>query len=183
MKKIVNLVTSAVLATFAFSSCTVKDDLTDTGAGGGGSAGTLVQVNLTSSDPNSNYRRVTVQINAVQVNPTDDVNTGWIGLSANAGMYDLVSLLNSQTTLASGKVNASAIKQIRLILGSDNSIDIGNLSHPLIVPAGTDARVTLNKPLGTDATAISIDFAINASIHAQADGSYTLVPVLSVRSF
>jgi hypothetical protein len=186
MKKIVKLLASALIAGLAFSSCTVKDDIENTGSGGssggGGTTGTLVQVSLTSSDPNINYRRVTVQILSVLVNPTDDPATGWVGLGTTAGMYDLVSLLNGQTLLASGRVNASAIKQIRLVLGSDNSVDIGNLSYPLSIPAGTDARVTLNKDLGASTANLLIDFAINASIHQQADGTYTLTPVLSIRT-
>jgi hypothetical protein len=197
MKKIVQILMALLFAGIAFSSCTVKDDLTNTGvggnnggnnggggnSGGGGSTNSSFQVNLSSSNPNINYRRVTVQILSVMVNTTDDVNNGWVSLITKSGMYDLMQVLNSPITIASGVVTGSAIKQIRLVFGSDNSVDIGNASHFLTIPAGTDPRVTLNQDISTASANATVNFDIDASIHLQADGNYTMTPVLTIRTF
>src|ERR1700752_2738707 len=122
MKKIVKIMASFFIAGAAFSSCTVKDDLTNTGSGtggasggGGGTTGNPVQIRLGANNPSINYTRATVQIQSVSVNATDDGNSGWVALSTNAGMYDLMQYLNSTLLLASGRVQANTVKQIKIV--------------------------------------------------------------------
>ena len=178
MKKIVNWIPAfTLLAALAFSSCTVKDD---TGSNNGSSR---FQVFLT--DNPANFTKVNVHIRAVMVNLTDNATDGWITLPTNGGIYDLLNYQNGKDTLlAQGTIPAETVKQIRLVLGTDNTVDIADLTYPLTIPPDATAglKIGLNKEIRMPVESVTIDFDAAASVHDEGNGFYTLRPVLSIRT-
>ena len=176
MKNTLTTIASCLVLVATFSACSVKDDLGD------GGATSSFEVKLT--DNPAAFSKVYVDIRSVMVNLTDDAVNGWTTLSTNAGVYDLLTLQNGKDTLlAKGTLAAQTVKQIRFVLGTDNSVEIGSLTYPLTIPSGAESglKINLNKELRSALESVTIDFDAAASVHDEGNGSYTLRPVLSVR--
>ena len=175
MKRIVKIIAASMMLAATFSACTVKDDL--------GNTSTTSSFSVKMTDAPAAFAKVNVDIRTVMVNLTDDAFSGWVTLNTNAGVYDLLTLQNGKDTLlAKGTLTGQTIKQIQFVLGTNNSVDVGNLTYPLAIPVSSDGglRLSLNKDLSSPVEAVTIDFDANASVHLEADGSYTLRPVLTV---
>jgi len=169
------MIAASLMLAATFSACTVKDDL-------GNSPSSSFEVKLTD-DPAA-FAKVNIDFRAVLVNLTDDASSGWVTLSTNAGVYDLLTLQNGKDTLlAKGTLSGLTVKQIQFVLGTNNTVEVGNSTFPLNIPGDATAglKVNLNKDLVSAVETVTIDFDANASIHMEANGSYTLRPVLSVQ--
>ena len=165
------------LLAITFSACTVKDDLGNT------STTSSFEVKLT--DNPAAFGKVNIDIKTVMVNLTDDSFNNWVTLNTNAGVYDLLLFQNGKDTLlAKGTVTGQTVKQIQLVLGTNNTVDVGGITYPLTIPidATSGLKVNLSKALLSTVETVTIDFDANASIHMEADGSYTLRPVLTVQT-
>src|SRR4051812_4291049 len=89
---------------------------------------THLKINLTDNPYNAT--EVNVDIREVRVNFHDDDN-GWVDISTNPGVYNLLDLQNGvDTLLAQGTVPTGTLKQVRFVLGDDNSIKIDNNLYP-----------------------------------------------------
>ena len=153
-----------ITGAFAFSSCKKNDS-------------TFLQVNLT--DAPASYDEVNVDIKEVQVNLSDD-STGWVTLSTNAKVYDLLTLQNNvQAVLATGTVPTGMVKKIRFVLGTNNTIVENTVSHPLTVPSGSESglKIDINKKLSSSFENLLIDFDAALSVTNE-HGEYKLRPVL-----
>ena len=176
MQKTIKIIAAASMLAAIFSACTVKDDL--------GSTGTTSSFEVKLTDDPAAFTRVNIEIRSVLVNLTDDISNNWITLNTNAGVYDLLTLQNGKDTLlAKGTLSGQTVKQIQFILGTNNTVDVGNLTYPLTIPLGADKglHINLNKDLVSKVETVLIDFDANASIQLEPNGSYTLRPVLTVR--
>ena len=86
-----------------------------------------LQVRLT--DAPVAYDKVNVDIREVRVNFKDD-STGWVPLATNAKIYNLLGLQNGvDTLLATGTVQKGTLKEIRLILGPNNTVVVGGVTY------------------------------------------------------
>src|SRR5689334_24682674 len=84
-----------------------------------GSSGTNLKVKLT--DAPAAYDEVNVDIQEVKIKMDED--TGWISLATTAGVYNLLDYQNGLDTLiAQTFVTGSTVKEVRLVLGTDNTI-------------------------------------------------------------
>lgn len=139
-----------------------------------------LQVRLT--DAPAAYDKVNVDIKEVRVNFRDD-STGWISLNTNAGVYNLLALQNGvDTLLATGTVQAGIVKEIRLILGTDNTIVVSGISYPLTIPSGSESglKIKVGKKLNASLDSIVVDFDAALSVKEEA-GGYKLRPVLRIK--
>ncbi|MBM3414891.1 MAG: DUF4382 domain-containing protein [Bacteroidetes bacterium] len=103
-------------------------------SGSGEEKPTTLKIHMTDNPINA--EEVNVDLLQVRVNFRND-STGWVDLNTNAGIYDLLGLQNGVDTLiASGPIPSNAVKEIRLVLGPNNSIKISGVMHPLMVPSG-----------------------------------------------
>lgn len=142
---------------------------------------TQLRVRLT--DNPFNAEEVNVDIEQVRVNLRDD-STSWQNLDTYAGVYNLLDLQNGVDTLiASGVVLTGTVKEIRFILGDDNSIKIDGQSYPLTIPSGSESglKIKVNKTLQAGLDSLLIDFDAALSIHQDGNGNYMLKPVLKVK--
>lgn len=152
---------------FLLNSCDKKNET---------ASGSFYKVRMT--DATAPYSAVNVDIRSVQVIGTNGTAT----LSTNAGVYNVLQFSNGMDTLiASGNINVGTVTQVKLILGSNNSVELNGVTTALHIATGDDAGLTLNvnQTMQTGATAsLLIDFDANQSVTAQAGGTFQFRPVL-----
>ncbi|MCW3086629.1 MAG: hypothetical protein JWQ78_15 [Sediminibacterium sp.] len=176
MKKILTFL--AVSGTIYFAACSKND----TGSGAAGNA----TINVHLVDGPGAFDRVYIDIQDVQVKATTDTSsTGWTSLNiARKGVYNLLSFKNGlDTVLGTLSLPAGNISQLRLVLGSNNSVVVNGLSYPLQTPSAQQSGLKL--AINTSVAAgISyhywIDFDAARSIVQTGNSSYILKPVIKV---
>jgi hypothetical protein len=140
-----------------------------------------LEVRLT--DAPAEYQEVNIDIQGVEVNANDgNQASGWQTLDIKKGVYNLLKLTNGlDTLLGSTSLPAGKISQVRLILGSNNSLKLGGQSAMLSTPSSQQSglKVQLHTDLKEGITyKILIDFDAARSIVATGSGKYNLKPVL-----
>jgi hypothetical protein len=128
-------------------------------------------------------QEVNVDIREVVVKYSKDT-TGWTPLTTNAGIYNLLALQNGvQTLLATGNHSGETVKELRLILGSENTVKIGNQTYPLTIPNGSESglKIKVNKKLSTSLDHLVVDFDAGLSIVKTGNHEYKLKPVLKIK--
>ncbi len=150
---------------------------------------TNLRVNLTDA-PIGELDSVYVDIREVRVKMGDDTtltgDEGWRTLTTNAGIYDLLSYQNGRDTLiATGAVPTGYVKEIRLILGTNNRVvDSFGVVHPLTIPSGSESglKIKINKRLNTSLDSLLIDFDAALSIKKEGAAGYKLRPVIKLKN-
>ncbi len=173
MKKIaLFLSVLALLVAVVFIACS-KDN---------SDANTTIKVRLTDNPVNA--EEVNVDIRLVSVKFSDDSIHGWVDLNTYAGVYDLLGLQNGvDTLLAVGVIPTNVVKEIRFVLGTNNSIRVAGVTYPLTIPSGSESglKIKLNKKLNGTLDSLLIDFDAALSIHQTGVGVYQLKPVLKIK--
>ncbi|MGG9970505.1 DUF4382 domain-containing protein [Ferruginibacter sp. SUN002] len=161
---------AAAMTIVGVSSCTKDNEET-----------TRFSVRMTDNPYNATA--VNVEIKEVKANYTND-STKWVSFMTHAGVYNLLELQNGvDTLLAEAVIPTGTIKEIRFVLGTDNSIVIGGVTYPLTIPSGSESglKIKLNKKLNASIDSVLIDFDAGLSIHLEGTGDYKLKPVLKVK--
>jgi len=143
---------------------------------------TTVQVRLTDNPLNAD--EVNVDIQQVRVKFSDDSLHGWADLATRAGVYDLLLLQNGvDTLLATGTIPTNVVKEIRFVLGTNNSIKVNGIVFPLTIPSGSESglKLKIDKQLNGSLDSLIIDFDAALSIHQTGTGAYQLKPVLKIK--
>lgn len=142
---------------------------------------TTLKVNLT--DAPTAAEEVNIDLLAVRVNFSND-SSGWTDLAAVPGVYNLLGLQNGLDTLiGQGTVPAGMLKEIRLVLGNNNTIKVDGQTYPLTIPSGSESglKIKVNKNLAAPLDSLLIDFDAALSIHMEGTGDYKLRPVLKLK--
>jgi hypothetical protein len=142
---------------------------------------TTLKVNLT--DAPMDAEEVNIDLQAVRVKFTND-STGWIDLTAVPGVYNLLGLQNGLDTLiGAGVVPAGMLREIRLVLGNNNTIKVNGQTYPLTIPSGAESglKIKVNRNLSAPLDSLLIDFNAALSVHDEGTGNYTLRPVLQIK--
>ncbi len=142
------------------------------------------------TDAPGDYLAVNVEIVGMHIHYADKRNQpyGWVSLNVNKGIYNLLDLQNDVTvTLADNeKVPLGEIDQMRLMLGSNNSLILSDTSlHDLKVPSGeqTGIKININQEIQyKDELEVVIDFDADKSIVDKGNGEYNLKPVIKLKS-
>jgi hypothetical protein len=172
-KPIVLLLSSFLTAAIVLVACQKEDN----DAGGN----TTLKIRMTDAPIPADS--VNVDIREVKVNFRDD-SSGWVSLNTVAGIYDLLGLQNGvDTLLAVGVIPGNSVKEIRFILGPDNSIVVNGVNYPLTIPSGSESglKLKINKQLNGPVDSLLIDFDAALSIHQTGAGDYKLKPVLKIK--
>ncbi len=144
-----------------------------------------VQIRLT--DAPAAFQEVNVDIQSVRVKFRDDPNDStknWVDFATVPGVYNLLALQNGvDTLLANGTVPERQVKEIRLILGPDNTVKENGVSYPLIIPSGAESglKIKFSKNLNADLNTIIVDFDAALSVRQTSSGEYRLHPVLRIK--
>jgi hypothetical protein len=144
------------------------------------SGNSTLQVKLT--DAPGDWQEVNIDLKEVKVNFNDD-STGWVSLQTKDTIYNLLGLQNGLDTLiAQATVPSKTVKEIRLVLGSHNTIKVDDQIYPLTIPSGSESglKIKVNKKLNATLETIILDFDAGASVTQEQDG-YKLRPVIMVK--
>ena len=131
------------------------------------------------TDAPGNYDAVMVDVQGVEV-----IGAGGavVMLNANKGIYNLLDFTNGMDTLiASGNVDAGTISQIRLILGTENSVMVDGVVYHLSTPSADQSGLKLQIHQTFVAGVsynILLDFDASQSIVLTGNGEYKLKPVI-----
>lgn len=127
------------------------------------------------------YDKVNIEIDSVEIND----GSGWRTLNMiNPGVHNLLNFRNGRDTiLASSRLAQSRITQIRLILGSNNSVVVGGVSFPLQTPSAQESGLKLDVDVQLTAGVeykAWVDFDASRSIVQTGNGTFILKPVMRV---
>lgn len=149
------------------------------------------QVTVRLTDNPFNADEVNVEILSVQLKSSDDDNDPntndddkWVTINTEDKVYNLLDLQNDvNVLLAQGPYPYDHLQEIRLILGDDNSIKIGDNVYPLTVPSGSSSgfKIKIDRDLNDGNNDFLIDFDADLSIHETGNGKYMLRPVLRLK--
>ena len=165
-----NLLCISALSIIVFAAC--KKD-----------SGSTTDLRIHMTDAPFNASAVNVDIQQVRVNFHDD-STGWVDLATHAGIYNLLDYQNGlDTVIAQSPVPTSTLKEIRFVLGSQNSIVIDSVEYPMNVPSGSASglKIKLNKRLNAGLDSLVVDFDAALSVHVTGEGTYQLRPVIKLK--
>ena len=141
---------------------------------------TTLQVRMT--DAPLAVEEVNIDLQSIEVNFDKD-STKWFTLTTNAGLYNLLGLQNGLDTLiGQATFPTGFLKEIRLIVGSNNSIKVNGQVYPLTIPSGEESglKIKVNKKLQATIETLLIDFDAALSIKEESDG-YKLRPVVKLK--
>jgi hypothetical protein len=174
VKLVFALLTTLAVGSIIFLSC--KKSSSSTGSA-------HLQVMLT--DGPGPYDSVLIDVEKVEVNVSSDTGTssGWQTVNLlRPGIYNLLKFSNGiDTLLAATDLPAGTLSQMRLVLGSNNSVVIGGQSYPLTTPSAQQSGLKFNIHATLTAGIVYrlwIDFDANRSIVATGSGKYILKPVI-----
>lgn len=162
-----------LLATLGVS-CSDNDDTRSSSA--------RLTVRLT--DAPGDYDAVYVDVQDVMINATNNPETGWVSLEGvNSGVYNLLELTGGiNVLLADNQLPAGELRQIRLVLGDANTVEIDGESLHLDTPSALQSglKIQVNETLEAGYTYdIILDFDVDASVvEAGSSGIYNLKPVI-----
>ena len=144
------------------------------------------RLNVRLTDAPTAYEEVNVDIREVRVKFSDDTlsNSGWVTLTTYPGIYNLLAYQNGvDTLLGTGVFPLQVVKEIRFILGPNNTIKDAGVVYPLTIPSGSESglKLKINKALHATLETIIIDFDAALSVKKEGPGDYKLRPVLKIK--
>ncbi|MBK7958562.1 MAG: DUF4382 domain-containing protein [Bacteroidetes bacterium] len=125
------------------------------------------------------YSAVNIDLQGVEIMGSDGKA---VTMNVNAGIYNLLNFTNGLDTLiARDTFEFTEVKQIRLILGSNNTVVVNNTTYPLSTPSaeqsGLKLQVNHTMQAGVNYEVL-LDFDASKSIVETGNGTYKLKPVL-----
>lgn len=174
MKTIVKLMMSvAIVAGLATATLSCKKDQKTTG-----------HMTVKMTDAPAEYVAVNVEVIGVNVHVDGQ---GWINLPIKPGIYNLLELQNDVTVVLADNIEmpVGKVSQVRLVLGSQNSITTAEGTFELKVPSGEESglKINVHEEIAPNKLLIMVlDFDANASVVVTGNGSFSLKPVIKVKS-
>lgn len=150
-------------------------------------------MNVHLTDAPANYQEVNVDVQGVRVfytpvsndtTSTDSSDGKWVDLPVDPTQVNLLDLTNGvDTLLSSAELDPGRYSEMRLILGSDNTVMVDSMTHNLKVPSGQQSgyKIKFDSVVLEDGQTIdvTVDFDASRSVHeAGKSGKYILRPVL-----
>jgi len=140
-------------------------------------------LHIRMTDAPTALEEVNVDLRQVNIKLEKDTNS-WVSMNTTAGVYNLLEFQNGLDTLiAQGTFpEGSLVKEIRLVLGEENSIKTGGQLYPLTVPSGSESglKIKIGKHLRSTFDSLTIDFDAALSIKQEGNG-FKLRPVIRLK--
>jgi hypothetical protein len=103
-----------------------------------------------------------IKIEHKELSVYSQTSVSWVNLTANNGIFDLLTLDSlHQAFLGKLKISEGDITQVQLTIGSQNSVTVGGISHPLILNASDldKLKVKIGHTVnGSSSYKLTIDF-------------------------
>lgn len=140
------------------------------------------EFSLYLTDSPGQYEHVYIDLQGLEVRNSSGE---WTNLQlSRTGIYDILSFNNGiDTILSTYKFSPCAITQIRLILGSNNSIVRTGQSYALIVPSAIQSGIKINVDIEISENSSNqflLDFNVGKSIIELPNSVYKLNPVIKL---
>jgi hypothetical protein len=164
---------TGVLVAFTFFYACKKDK--DPGYGN-------ISIRLTDSP--GLYQQVNVDIQTVSVHLVPTAGSGsWIDLPTKSGVYDLLKLQNGIDTslVNTTSLSAGKITQMRLLLGTNNTVMKDSVVYNLTVPSGSQTGIKVIGNLIIDPNIplnVKLDFDAAESVVESGTNTYQLKPTI-----
>lgn len=141
---------------------------------------TSAKLSVRLTDAPAKYDAVKIDIKSVEIN-SDKI--GWNSYNIiKPGVYNLLDFRNGMDVLlAEAELPAGNISQMRLVLGTNNSVIVDGVEYPLSTPSAMQSGLKFNwHQTLTEGGAYNvwIDFDAGRSIVKQGNGTYALKPVI-----
>jgi hypothetical protein len=171
MKK--NLVLGAALLATAFVWSCGKDEPV---------ANPTLELRLIDGPANYEAVNIDIQGATVHVNKDTASQNGWQPLAISTGIFNILRLTNGvDTLLGSASLPVGDISQIRLILGTNNTVKVGGQIYPLTISSGDESGLKLKfekKLVAGVSYRVTLDFDAAKSIKEKGNNQYRLKPTL-----
>lgn len=176
----------AAIVSFSFISCSEDDSESSQE----GSANLTVRM----TDAPGDYDAVYIDVQDVRVKMETEAefegevdSEGWVSLdNVETGVYDLLTLTGGVTQLlVDADVPAGYVSEIRLVLGTENSVTVDGEKKPLNTPSAQQSglKLKVNQDLEAGENyAYLLDFDVDESIVATGNGGYNLKPVIRINA-
>ena len=173
MKKII---TAFIIAATFFVACSDDDNNAGTGT---------LKVRLTDAPAEYSAVLVDVQGLRINVNDADTTEGNWMDLTLDTmGQIDLLELMDGVSIqLSEDEIPAGYLSQIRLILGDNNQLVIGEDTMDMETPSAQQSglKVNVHDSIADGETfSMMLDFDAEQSVVDKGNGGYSLKPVLTV---
>ena len=169
MKKINILLSIMLLIVFGISMGSCKKDTSTS----------TYPYAVRMTDAPGPYSAVNIDLKGIEVTGIDGKV---VTLNVHAGIYNLLNFSNGTDTLiSSGNLDNASVEQIRLILGTNNTVVVNNVSYPLSTPSADQSGLKLQVHQTLQAGiqySVLLDFDANKSIILDGNGTYRLKPVI-----
>ncbi len=138
---------------------------------------TYFQISLT--DNPTELEEVNIDLQGVIIYGTEGTDS--IELGTAVGIYNLLDYQNGIDTLIAGAtIELDTIKQVRLVLGENNTVKAGGEIFDLKIPSKKGLRLKMCAPLADfDTYILELDFDAEKSVHKTGQG-YIMKPVIKV---
>lgn len=171
MKTQILSLTAITILTLSIASCSKNE------------AANKARLLVSLTDDPGNYEVVNIDVQDVRINYSDDAEKGWKSLpGVKAGNYDVLRLANGRDALlADAEINTGKIKQIRLVLGANNFVQIGGKTFSLKTPGAQQSglKLKINQEVSEGlAYKLLMDFDASRSIVRTGNDQYILKPVI-----
>lgn len=144
--------------------------------------GEVPRLEIFMTDDPGDYDQVNIDLQRVMVKMKD--SSGFQEVQTMAGIYDLLQLQDGvDTMIVRDTIPLGEVHQVRLILGSDNSIMVDSVLYPMDTPSAQQSglKINLNRLMSTDSiNTVLLDFDAGESVVERGNGTYGLKPVLKV---
>ncbi len=171
------IIPAGIAVLFAFSIVACDEQTSRPSA----SAGTGTMLVLLHDNP-GNYQEVWIDVQRVEVNNKADESTGWVVISEPQERYNLLELINgAQEVLGEAELDEGTYRQIRLILGNNNTIVVDDSTYQLKTPSAQQSGLKLNIDAEIQEgliTTLALDFDVKRSIVKRGRGQSKVEPYL-----
>lgn len=140
-----------------------------------------VPVQLLLTDNPINYEEVNVDIREVHLKINDDA--AWTRIDTKDSVYNLLDYQDGVTTvIAQDEVPEGFLKEVRFVLGPNNSVVVDGTEYPLQAPSAESSglKIKIDKDLKETLNTFTLDFDAALSVKEE-NGGYKLSPVITLK--
>lgn len=141
-----------------------------------------VPVQFLLTDNPASYDAVNIHIKGMQVKISED-DSSWHTIQTKDTTVNLLDLQNGVTkVIAQDNVPEGILKEVRFILGSDNTVVVNGVSQPLETPSAEESglKIKIGKQLAETMNTFVLDFDAALSVKEE-NGNYKLMPVIKLK--
>jgi hypothetical protein len=135
------------------------------------------------TDGPGDYQQVNVDILQIRIKTAYDTSQ-WLDVPTKTGVYNLLDFQKGvDTLLASGMVPANILREVRFVLGNNNSVMVDSILYPMETPSAQESglKIKVDKTLAATIDSLTLDFDAEQSVLKTGNGMYKLKPVIKVK--